>query len=251
MVTTPRGRRGWSAYWDPESELLILTLASAIMAGLGIAMIMMGALPQAPPDASAARVLATVETAPVPTPAPSRSPSKAAARAKGHPLPRSVPLTLDIPTIGVHSAVMSLGLKPDGTVALPPLTGDAPAGWYKYLATPGESGPAVILGHVDSAKDGPAVFYRLRDLRPGDQVSVDRADGTTARFTVRSIAKYPKNHFPTKAVYGPVSGPELRLVTCGGSFDAVRHRYRDNVVVYASLTGSSPTKKPVGGLIAG
>jgi sortase (surface protein transpeptidase) len=148
-----------------------------------------------------------------------------------------------VPSIGVHTPLMSLGLKSDGTVALPPLKGDAPAGWYKYLASPGEPGPAVILGHVDSAKDGPAVFYRLRELRPGDQISVGRADGSIAVFTVRSLAKYAKNQFPTKAVYGPVPDPELRLVTCGGSFDAVRHHYRDNIVVYAKLTSSTPARK--------
>jgi len=114
---------------------------------------------------------------------------------------------VNIPAIGVHTALMSLGLNPDGTIELPPLKGGAPAGWYKYLAAPGESGPAVILGHVDSAKDGPAVFYRLRELRKGDQISVIRADGRTARFTVRSVAKYSKNHFPSDAVYGPVADP--------------------------------------------
>lgn len=239
MVRLLRGRIDWSAWWDRESEVLVLTVASAIMAGLGIALIMMGALPQTSPAADSASVLAAAETAPDPVPAP----PKAATRTKNIALERSVPVTLDIPTIGVHTSLTSLGLNPDGTIELPPLKGNAPAGWYRYLATPGESGPAVILGHVDSARDGPAVFYRLRELRKGDQLSVIRADGSTARFTVRSVAKYSKNHFPSQAVYGPVTDPELRLITCGGSFDPVRRRYRDNIVVFAALSGSSPARK--------
>jgi sortase (surface protein transpeptidase) len=252
VVTTEPGRNGWRAFWDPESEVLILTLASAIMAGLGIAMIMMGALPEAPPALSSAEVAEAAE--PVPAPPPSTMPSNSAhkttsranSKAKGRTLSRSVPVSLKIPAIGVDTPLMSLGLNPDRTIALPPVKGDAPAGWYKYLATPGEPGPAVILGHVDSAKDGPAVFYRLRELRPGDQISVTRTDGSIARFTVRSLAQYAKNHFPTDAVYGPVPDAELRLVTCGGSFDPVRRHYRDNIVVYAALTGSSPPRKAAG-----
>jgi hypothetical protein len=245
-----RVRTGWSAYWDAESEVMVLTVTSAILAGLGIALIMMGALPAKAPALASDRVAVAPDNAPEVVPAPAPTPSKKggkATRPKAGALPRSVPLTLDIATIGVHTELMSLGLNPDGTVTLPPLKGDAPAGWYKYLATPGEFGPAVILGHVDSARDGPAVFYRLRELRPGDRISVSRADGSTAVFTVRSLAKYSKNHFPSKAVYGPVAGPQLRLVTCGGSFDPVRRRYRDNIVVYASLTGSSPPSKTARG----
>jgi sortase (surface protein transpeptidase) len=228
---------------------------AAIMAGTGIALILMGALPSAPPVPSSASVLLDGDEIAAPLHTPERKPArtpegtsarptpKTAARIAGPSLRASVPLSLSIPTIGVQTKVMSLGLKRDGTVALPPLKGNAPAGWYKYLSTPGEPGPAVILGHVDSAKDGPAVFYRLRELRAGDQLSVGRADGSSAFFTVRSVARYPKDRFPADAVYGPVSSPELRLVTCGGSFDAVRHRYRDNIVVYASLTGGSPARK--------
>lgn len=266
-MTAPRLGSRWSGLWDRESELLILTLASTVLAGAGLAMIMMGALPDASP-AVAARGPAEQPavgrlTAPVPptgragsptparsqTPARSTAPGKptaagqptAAGRSKAPvPMSRSVPLTLDIPVIDVHTSLISLGLNPDRTIALPPLRHDAPAGWYKYLSTPGEIGPAVILGHVDSARDGPAVFYRLRQLRPGDQVSVGRADGSIAVFTVRSIARYPKDHFPTDAVYGPLPTPELHLITCGGSFDTLRHHYRDNIVAYAQLTGTRP-----------
>jgi hypothetical protein len=272
MVTTPAGESRWRAFWDPEAEALVLTLAAAIMAGTGLALVLMGALPSAPPAAlSSASVVLDDREIPAPAATPHQTPHQAQARTTGRtqtgtaarspgqpPAPKaskpgarhtglamrpSVPLSLSIPRIGVQTKVMSLGLKSDGTVALPPLQRNAPAGWYKYLVTPGEPGPAVILGHVDSAKDGPAVFYRLRELRPGDRLSVGRADGSTAIFTVRSVAKYPKNRFPTDAVYGPVPDAELRLVTCGGSFDAVRHRYRDNIVVFASLTDGSSARK--------
>jgi sortase (surface protein transpeptidase) len=144
---------------------------------------------------------------------------------------------LDLPAIGVHTALMPLGLNPDGTVEVPPLGRDAPAGWYRYLATPGEPGPAVLLGHVDSAREGPAVFFRLGALRPGDPVSVRRVDGSTAVFTVDRVAAYPKSDFPSRAVYGAVDHPALRLVTCGGTFDRARGSYRGSVVVFATLTG--------------
>jgi sortase (surface protein transpeptidase) len=118
-------------------------------------------------------------------------------------------------------------------VAIPPLSRDAPAGWYQDSVTPGEDGPAVILGHVDSARSGPAVFYRLGSLRPGDQITVRRADGSTAAFTVTAAARYAKNHFPTADVYGRLPYPGLRLITCGGSFDRSRGSYRDNIVIFA------------------
>ncbi|NJC70691.1 class F sortase [Planosporangium thailandense] len=156
------------------------------------------------------------------------------------PLGPSVPVRLDIPAIGLSTPLMALGRNADGTIAVPPLRHDAPAGWYRYLATPGEVGPAVILGHVDTARDGPAVFYRLRDLRSGDTVTVRRLDGSTAVFTVTRTAQYSKLAFPTEAVYGAVDRPALRLITCGGTFDPINRQYRSNIVVYATLTASTP-----------
>ena len=150
-------------------------------------------------------------------------------------LPRSRPVRLVIPRIGVRTSLVSLGLNADGTVEAPPLRRDAPAGWYRYLASPGEVGPAVLLGHVDSAREGPAVFYRLGELRPGDRIDVTRADGIVARFVVTRVVLVAKRDFPTTEVYGPTADPQLRLVTCGGSYDHVRHTYRDNVVAFARL----------------
>jgi hypothetical protein len=252
VVTSTRVRSLWRAYWDPESEILILTLTSAILAGIGIALILMGAMPAAPKTPSTGPIAAqaavaqpaaepgAVKRQPTKRPPAKRTPAKPPRKVAA--LGRSLPVALDIPAIGVRTRLMSLGLQSDGTVQVPPLKPGAPAGWYRNLATPGEAGPAVILGHVDSAKDGPAVFYRLRELRPGARVSINRADGRTVHFVVRSVARYPKKNFPTAAVYGPRPGAELRLVTCGGSFDALRRHYRDNIVVYATMTGSSRTR---------
>jgi sortase (surface protein transpeptidase) len=145
-------------------------------------------------------------------------------------LPPSPPVRLEIPAIGVPSPLVRLGLNPDGTMQVP---GDFQvAGWFTGGPQPGQLGPAVIAGHVDS-RTGPAVFYRLRDLRPGDQVRVVLADRLVVRFTVESSASYPKWSLPDEAVHGATTAPALRLITCAGSFDRKRHSYRDNLVVSA------------------
>jgi sortase (surface protein transpeptidase) len=166
-------------------------------------------------------------------------------------LTRSRPVRLDIPRIGVHTRLAELGLARDGSLALPPPSAAAPAGWYRYLASPGEDGAAVIVGHVDSARDGPAVFYRLGVLRAGDVVEVARADGVVARFAVTEVDTVPKEEFPSAAVYGPLRYPGLRLITCGGSFDRDSGHYRNNVIVFARLIGATtpagvrrPTLRP-------
>lgn len=144
------------------------------------------------------------------------------------------PTRVRIPSIGVDSELALLGV--DGAGVLVPPTDFDRAGWFSGSPLPGEVGPAVIAGHVDS-RDGPAVFFRLRDLVPGDAVLVDRADGSTARFTVSGADRYPKDGFPTQDVYGATPRAELRLITCGGAFDRDRRSYVDNVVVSAVLTG--------------
>jgi hypothetical protein len=142
----------------------------------------------------------------------------------------SPPVRVEIPAIGVSSRLVRLGLNADGTMEVPRDYGLA--GWFSGGAMPGQDGPAVISGHVDS-RSGPAVFYRLGDLRPGDRVRVQRADGTWLAFTVRGSARYAKARFPTDAVFGPVTGPVLRLITCGGDFDRASGHYLDNLVVTA------------------
>ena len=124
---------------------------------------------------------------------------------------------------------------------MPPLESDEP-GWYDGSPTPGEIGPAVILGHVDSARSGPAVFYDLAALLPGDTIGVTRADGTTVTFRVDEVARYPKRAFPTEAVYGDLDHAGLRLITCGGDFDRSAGSYEDNIVVYASAASAGTAR---------
>jgi hypothetical protein len=145
----------------------------------------------------------------------------------------SRPVAVSIPALSVAGPLEELVADPStGELAAP--ADPARAGWYAAGVVPGDQGPAVIGGHVDS-RNGPGVFFRLRTLRPGDLVDVTRSDGRTVRFAVIAVALYPKNRFPTEAVYGPTSGPELRLVTCGGTFDRSARSYDDNVVVDAAL----------------
>ncbi|MET8041134.1 class F sortase [Micromonospora sp. NPDC005215] len=150
-------------------------------------------------------------------------------------LARSAPTSIEIPRIGVNATVLSLGTNPDGTVQVPPLEQADQAGWYEPGASPGETGNAVIVGHVDSAKLGPAVFFDLGSLVPGDTITVRRADGQPATFQVDSVKAYPKTAFPTELVYGPSDRPSLRVVTCGGQFDQAAKSYPDNIVVFATL----------------
>ena len=146
----------------------------------------------------------------------------------------SPPVRLAIPAIGVATTLVRLGLEADGAMQVPDDFGRA--GWFAGGPAPGQVGPSVIAGHVDS-HTGPAVFYRLRDLRPGNALLVDRADGTRLRFVVERASSFPKSGFPTAAVFGPVPSAALRLVTCAGDFDQARGSYRDNLVVFARLAG--------------
>jgi hypothetical protein len=144
------------------------------------------------------------------------------------------PVRVDIPGIGVSSSLIRLGREPDGTVETPALRRAAVAGWYELGPRPGDPGSAVILGHVDS-DGGPAVFFRLRELRRGDEIRVRRADGSVLRFVVERTEQFPKERFPTDDVYYPTLTPGLRLVTCGGLFDHRTGHYRSNIIVFAAL----------------
>ena len=145
--------------------------------------------------------------------------------------PRLRPARIAIPAIGVSARTGDLGIARDGSIEVP--TDSAQAGWLDTTPAPGQQGPAVIAGHVDS-DTGPAVFYRLDSLSPGDAIVITRRDGSTARFSVDGVRTYPQSDFPTREVYGPVPGPVLRLITCGGDYVKSRGGYQDNVVVYAS-----------------
>lgn len=166
-------------------------------------------------------------------------PPKAAA-----PVPSSVPVTapfkglrpisVKIPKIGADSSLVSVGLKTDGSISVPSVHKPMQAAWYQLSPVPGDVGPAVVLGHVDGDKM-PGIFYKLKDLVPGDEVDIDRSDGKKLKFVVDRVTQVPKDTFPKDAVYGNSDKPELRLITCGGVFDHAAHSYKDNIVVYANL----------------
>jgi Sortase domain len=159
---------------------------------------------------------------------------------RGPSLPRSLPVSVRIPAIGVDSKLLRLGLNADGTVQVPSLkTSSGEAAWYKYSATPGQIGSSVIEGHVDTTA-GPAVFFRLGALRPGDTVDVTLADGVTAIFRVTGVREYLKSRFPAKAIYGATGFAALRLITCGGDFDYATGHYLSSTVVFAALASSRP-----------
>ncbi|WP_449060438.1 class F sortase [Planomonospora algeriensis] len=141
-----------------------------------------------------------------------------------------VPSRLEIPSLGVKAPLMKLGVT-DGEVELPPYEKPDVAGWVTGTAVPGDEGPAVILGHVDT-KDAPAVFYKLKSMREGQVIKVARSDGRTAQYRVDSIEQVSKDDFPADKVYVQDG---LRLITCGGKFDWDRNQYDDNVIVYATL----------------
>lgn len=141
------------------------------------------------------------------------------------------PVRIEIAAIGVRAAVIRLGLNRDGTLEVPTDFGDA--GWWTGGSRPGERGPAVIAGHLDS-HTGPAVFFRLGELRAGDPITIVRSDGSRVRFLVQRAARYRKAAFPTARVYGDTRGPTLRLITCSGDFDRASGHYVDNTVVYAA-----------------
>jgi LPXTG-site transpeptidase (sortase) family protein len=153
------------------------------------------------------------------------------------PLARSAPVKIRIPGIGVDAPVMKVGRDADGTVQVPPLAEHNLTGWYQYGPSPGQRGPAVILGHVDSTT-GISVFYYLKNMHAGDKVYVTLANGKVAAFAVDGLQKVAKDAFPTASVYGTAGYPILRLITCGGPFDEATGHYVDNVIVYAHLIGS-------------
>lgn len=153
--------------------------------------------------------------------------AKPAAREPGPP-----PLSIDIPRISVSSGLDDLRLGTDGAIAAPAQA--SRAGWWSQGVTPGDPGPAVVIGHVDSYH-GPGVFLRLRDLLPGDEIVIHRNDGSSARFAVDAARQFSKDSFPSDVVYGPTGQPELRLITCGGRFDRRARHYLDNLVVFAHL----------------
>lgn len=184
------------------------------LVGLALAMVL------AAGSATALTWPAAADASPVQAPAPEQTPPQ-----RGLP-----PVAVSVDAIGVTSGLVDLGLNPDRTLQVP--EDPAVAGWYVGASRPGEPGPVVVVGHVDS-RTGPGVFARLLELAPGDRVELELADGERAAYEVTRLRQVPKDVFPTGEVYGAVPGDELRLITCGGAFDRAQRSYRDNVVVSA------------------
>ena len=215
----PRAARVWAG-------------TSAVLAAAGIAAVVV--LPQDTRDPVRLEVpLAVVAPPVIATATPSAPPSGLVGPAvRAQHLPASAPVQVQVPALGVTSRIMELGLQRDGSMEVP--QGAYPVGWYDRSPTPGQLGPAVLAGHVDWEGE-PGAFYGLRELRPGDTVVVNRADGAVANFRVDRVEKHAKDDFPAEDVYGDIDHAGLRLITCGGAFDEDTGDYEDNVIVFASL----------------
>lgn len=225
-MSEPRSRT-WAAVAAGLAAVGLVALAVAITGQ------------RTPPQPAATDVpTAATSTAPgaaappssAPAPPPLGPPSTSAG-------PVAAPVTITIPAIDVTSGLLRLGLD-DGAVEVPPLGPDDRAGWYDRGPAPGAIGPAIILGHVDSARWGPGVFFDLGALAAGDEVEVTREDGSVALFAVDRVERHAKDDFPTIAVYGNTDDAQLRMITCGGAFDAGARSYEDNIIVFATLTGT-------------
>jgi Sortase domain len=157
---------------------------------------------------------------------------------QGQPQPGAAappgPSTLSIPRIGVRAPIVGVGREADGAMQVPD---PGQVGWYRLGPRPGNPGPAVLVGHVDT-RTGPDVFYRLGQLRPGDKILVGQPDGTTTRFLVGRLERHPKTALPTTRIWPKTARPLLRLITCAGTFDRTTGHYRDNLILYASPTGA-------------
>lgn len=221
-----RARRPGGAVLAVVAVLLLLGGGTAVVVGV----LGQDADPPAPAAAQAAGT-----TAPSTVPAPvSPEAANAGPPSTGAAVPAALPSAVRIPAIGVQSELITVGLNPDGTLEVPQPGPDYDkAAWFDGSPRPGDPGPAVIEGHVDSAANGPSVFYDLGTVVPGDQVEVSRDDGTVATFVVYDVRVVAKDEFPTLEVYGNTEGPELRVITCGGPFDSTAGSYTDNVVVFA------------------
>lgn len=225
---------------DPRNRLPVAIFTTGLVLAAVVGLLTLGssghkrtALPPTPPSPSATQSIGTS----VPSP-----PTKAKQPLKplhcSTPAPSGVgqpPFQVCIPVLRVDASIMQLGLNPDHTIEVPPLSRVRDAGWYKYSAEPGNVGPTVIVGHVDSAQYGAGVFYRLGTLHAGDKVIVSRGDGMLATFRVDKVSEVSKRRFPTNSVYGQTSRPTIRLITCGGKFDRSSGNYVDNIIAYGSL----------------
>ncbi|MGN9846259.1 class F sortase [Nonomuraea sp. H19] len=153
------------------------------------------------------------------------------------PMLPATPVQIVIRRLGIKAPIKSVGLAKDGTIEVPPANNANLVGWYRNMSTPGEAGPAVLLGHKDT-RTSPAVFSRLFEIKNGDTIEVKRQDKTTAVFTVGGVEQASKKTFPTERVYGAQDNAQLHLITCGGIYDRRTGHYTDNIIVYATMTSS-------------
>jgi hypothetical protein len=205
---------------DPPRAAALVVAAGCALAGVTLVSTALADSVEPPPRAVARAVWSPV--VPVGAVAP--------------PTTSVTPVSIGLPTIGTGAQIVELGRNADGTVEVPvePLQ----TGWYRYSPTPGALGPAVILGHVDDDRTGPAVFYRLAELAPGDPIHITRSDGSTVTFAVDEVREVPKDPFPTADVYGNTDHAALRLISCA-NWDHDARTYRSNTVVFAHLTGTT------------
>lgn len=221
----------------------IAVAASVALALVGAVVLFVALRTTDGPPQPAVDVFSSASSAPTPTDSdatstaggsqPSAAPSPVKGTDLGPILDASAPISIAIASIGVRTSnVVDLGLAGDGSLEVP--TDFASVGFYTAGPTPGQLGPAILAGHVDS-HNGPAIFYRLGALLPGAQINVAREDGATATFVVDRIERFAKDQFPTAQVYGSTNRAELRLITCGGSFDSKTGHYVDNIVAFAHL----------------
>lgn len=230
----PRHVKRGSARWSHVSTALVM---------LGVASLVVSATRGEPADAYQGPAAVARPPAHVVTSGPSTSRPEPAPDPAPIPRPkRSRPVSLAIPALQMDVPLSRLGVNDDWTVEVP--TDPDKPGWYRLGAAPGQLGSAVILGHVDSYQ-GPAVFYRLSELRSGQHVSVRLLDGSITHFVVTKVVTYPADEFPARQVYGPHGYRGLQLITCGGGFDPVAGHYLGNVVVYTRLVSVSNAATPL------
>ncbi len=231
--------------------LAVVVAGLLIVSGTAV-LLLSGAFSSSSPAAPAAQDLAVASTpspsaspSPSPSPSPPPEPSPEPSPSASPPAPAPAPVTaatarqqkqgqlrLTVPALGVDTDTLALGTDRNNALEVPKTASGV--GWYRDGYLPGAVGPAVFAGHINlNGRDG--VFSKLSTMRPGQEILTVRPDGTPVRFVVTKVEQHPKNAFPTDAVYGPTSAPELRLITCGGSFDRGRGSYRDNIVVFAKM----------------
>ncbi|KUL29315.1 peptidase C60 [Actinoplanes awajinensis subsp. mycoplanecinus] len=235
-AATKAGSR-WGRYALPAAVL--------VLAAVGITALVTGAREQPHQPPLAASVVGAAPPEGAVTPAGTAPSAGAAATSTaaggtltvGPLMSTSVPTRVVIPALDVDVPLTGLGLQADGAMQVP--TDAKTVGWYTRAPTPGALGPAVLAGHVDF-KNKPGTFNKLTDLKAGDSINVDRADGSMAMFRVVKVDRYAKDRFPTDAVYGAINRAGLRLITCGGDFDSAAGHYEDNIVVYADLAMAHP-----------